>query len=129
MPYSYFFLSPDGKLIAAAGLNGTLDLIATETMQQVKSMPMEKGADRRMCFSADSKNVFYFTRSPSGSGTVDSPTIWKQPIDGLAGRQGTKLVEVPGRNISWMQASPDGTRLGVVEDAPQARAIVLRAGE
>jgi Tol biopolymer transport system component len=123
---AYYALSPDGKLLATLGPKDTLDLIATDTMQQVKAVPLEKGAVARICFSGDGKDVFYFTGSQPRALGIKMSTIWKQPVDGS---KGTKLVDVPGRNISWMQASPDGTRLGVVEDAPQARAIVLRAGE
>jgi dipeptidyl aminopeptidase/acylaminoacyl peptidase len=131
--FSWFDLSPDGKMLAAgvesspgdksspeetAGGQGELALriVSTQTLQSIKTFPRSTGVFGQIAFAADNKVVYYTTLSDAGS------TIWKQPLD--AARE--KLMDFPGKTIRYLRASPDGSRLGVLIDNPRSHAVVLR---
>jgi serine/threonine protein kinase len=131
--FSWFDLSPDGKMLAV-GVESSpgdkslpeetargqgelaLSIVSTETLQPIKTFPRSTGVFGQIAFAADNRVVYYTTYTDAGS------TIWKQPLD--AARE--RLMDFPGKTILYLRASPDGSRLGMLIDNPRSHAVVLR---
>jgi len=115
--YSFFSLSPDGKLLAVvdSGKAPRLELFSTDTLQSMEAFPLPK-AIVLTTFSADNKSVFYSTQSETGA------ALWKQPLNTSTP---TKVADLPGKTVWNLRTSPDGTRLGLTVDSPRAQAILL----
>jgi serine/threonine protein kinase len=116
----WFNISPDGRLlaIAAAGAGAPLQVLSMDSLRVVRSFPPRGFDDFDLfAFSADSKSVFYVTRSGADA------TIWRQPLDAAAP---TKVAALPGKAVNWMRPSPDGTKLGLILETPTSEAVLLR---
>jgi len=126
-------VSPDGKMIAVFDKgSGHLNVFLTETLSQLKSLPMPADVVEWIAFSADSRSIFYIreprltgrdTQSRLTSPTRKEATIWRQPLDGSAS---VKVAAFPGRYVYWIGASPDGTKLGATVMTVKYNAVLLR---
>jgi Tol biopolymer transport system component len=114
----YLQVARDGKLIALHDVDKTsqLKLFSTDTLSLLKTMPMPPKASYFIALAADNKSIFYFERSEAGA------TLWRMPIDK---GQPVQLASFPGRVFKYMQASPDGTRIGLVAQEPQSQVILV----
>jgi Tol biopolymer transport system component len=89
-----------------------------DSLRVVRSFPLRGFDDFDLfAFSADSKSVFYVTKSGADA------TIWRQPLDAAAP---AKVVALSGKVVNWMRPSPDGTKLGLILETPTSEAVLLR---
>jgi len=117
----WFDLSLDGKLLATVNRVATHDelrIYSTDSLQAIRSFPSPRGMEEwGVAFSADSKSVFYPTKT--GSDT----TIWRQS---LASASPVKVATLIGKSVKWCRPSPDGTKLGLVISTSTSEAVLLR---
>jgi Tol biopolymer transport system component len=120
MDFSYLYdLSPDGKVIArvdTATAHLRFQIVSTESLKEVQSIPLPPDARPVLAFSADGKSLFFNTR------TGQDATVWRQPLDGSAP---IKVAILPERLVQWMRPSPDGKRLGMTLVSPTSEAVLL----
>jgi serine/threonine protein kinase len=116
----WFNISPDGKLLATAGVSegAPLQITSLDSLQVIQSFE-PRGFDDfdRLAFSADGKSVFYVARAGADE------TIWRQPLDGSTP---VKVANLPGKRVNWMRPSPDGKKLGLILESPTSEAVLLR---
>jgi serine/threonine protein kinase len=113
-------LSFDGKLLALPRPGGspTLELLSTETLRPVATLPWPANAGSQVVFPPDNKSFYY-----DFWGEQDE-AIFRQAI-GSSAR--VKVVTLPpGTALTWMRLSPDGRKLGFTTMAPQLKAVLLR---
>ena len=116
----WFNISSDGKLLATVAIDAgaPLQIISLDSMRVIRSFPPRNFDDFELfAFSADSKSVFYVTRIGADE------TIWRQPLDADAP---VKVASLPGKVVNWIRPSPDGTKLGLILEAPTSEAVLLR---
>jgi Tol biopolymer transport system component len=115
----WYDISSDGNLVAALNYEGAprLHIISTDSLQEIRNFSLPTDSQDLIAFSADSKSVFYATKT--GADT----TIWRQPLDAVTA---VKVASLPGKNVQWISSSPDGTKLGLVVLAPTSEAVLLR---
>jgi serine/threonine protein kinase len=115
----WYNLSSDGKLLAATvtvGEQDQLKILSTDSLQEIRNLPMPRDFQGVIAFSADNKGVFYTTKT--GADT----TIWRQP---LATASAVKVATLSGKLVEWIRPSPDGTKLGLVIATPTSEAVLL----
>jgi serine/threonine protein kinase len=115
----WYNLSPNGKLLVLLRQEGAgeIQILSAETLQKIQSFPMPPDLGFESAFSADSKSVFYATRTGADA------TIWRQPLDASSP---VKVVTLPGKSVNWMRASPDGKNLGLIISTPTSKAVLIR---
>ena len=115
----WYDLSPDGKLLvhATSGGNSRLQVISTDSLREVRSFPLPPDATALVAFSADSKTIFYTTRTGADS------TIWRQP---LGAGTAVKVATLSGKTVVWIRPSPDGKKLGLTLIASTSEAALIR---
>jgi dipeptidyl aminopeptidase/acylaminoacyl peptidase len=115
----WYNLSRDGKSLVSINDDNLprLQVISTESLQQTDSFNVPKDVDPEVAFAADGKSVFYSTRNG-----LDT-TIWRWS---LGASSAVKVTTIPGRFMAWMEASPDGKRLGISLFAPTSEAVLIR---
>jgi serine/threonine protein kinase len=114
----YFQLARDNKLLALHQVLNASNLLlyAPDTLRLLKTLSMPPKASYFIALSADDKAVFYFVRDSAGA------SVWKMPLSGAPPQL---LANYPGRVCKYMQASPDGSRLGIVAQEPQSQVLLL----
>jgi serine/threonine protein kinase/Tol biopolymer transport system component len=115
----WYDLSPDGKLLVHEtwGPISRLQVISTDSLQELRSFPLPPDTTFLVAFSADSQTVFYVARTGADS------TIWRQPLGAGAA---VKVATLSGRTIVWIRPSPDGKKLGLTLTAPTSEAALIR---
>ncbi len=111
-----YSLSGDGALMSVVH-HGQLQILSTATLEKPLTVPMPPDFFRSSAISGDDKSVYFPTMA--GPDT----TIWKR---GLEGGEPVKIASLPGKTVQWMRLSPDGTKLGLILEAPQSQAVLLR---
>jgi non-specific serine/threonine protein kinase/serine/threonine-protein kinase len=115
-----YSLSTDGKLLALPRPGGSpaLELLSTETLRPVATLPWPANAGSQIVFSPDDKSLYYAFWSGS------EEVIYRQSI-GSSAR--VKVATLPPGTVStWLRLSPDGRKLGFTTMTPQSKAVLLR---
>ncbi len=114
-----YSLSSDGTLMAIihTGASPQLQILSTETLAKIRTVPLPPDFFRFVAFSSDNKSMFYPTM------TGPDTTIWRRSLDDALP---IKVASLPGKTVQWMRISPDGTRLELILESPQSAAVLLR---
>ena len=115
----WYDLSPNGKLLVHVTWEAIsrLQVISTDSLQEIRSFPLPPDVTSLVAFSADSKTIFYVARTGADS------TIWQQL---LTAATASKVATLPGKNVVWIRPSPDGKKLGLTLTAPTSEAAIIR---
>jgi Tol biopolymer transport system component len=117
-----FDISPDGSTIAfatvdhAAGHEGKLALVATDTGKVRQSIKFERGPGGVIRFSRDGKAMVY-TIHENG---VEN--LWRQPLDGSPGKQITSFASERILDFHW---SFDGSKLAMVRGHDDSDVVLI----
>jgi eukaryotic-like serine/threonine-protein kinase len=117
-----FDISPDGGTIAfatvdhAAGHEGKLALVATDTGKVRQSLKFERGPGGAIRFSRDGKAIVY-TIHENG---VEN--LWQQPLDGSPGKQLTSFTAERILDFHW---SFDGSKLAMVRGHNDSDVVLI----
>jgi eukaryotic-like serine/threonine-protein kinase len=117
-----FDISPDGGTIAfatvdhAAGHEGKLALVATDTGKVRQSLKFERGPGGIIRFSRDGKAIAY-TIHENG---VEN--LWQQPLDGSPGKQLTSFTAERILDFHW---SFDGSKLAMVRGHNDSDVVLI----
>jgi Tol biopolymer transport system component len=114
----YFQIARDGSFLAVHYYDKTsrIQFFSPETLQPTRSIAMPPDASHFFALSSDSRSLYYFTRKQTDT------TVWQLSIDNP---KPSLLVDLPGRTLRFMQASPDGSTLGLVVQRPTSQVILL----
>ena len=114
----YFVMARDGKSLAVHYFykESRLQFFSPDNAQSMHSVAVPGTASHIFALSPDGKTIYYFSRKEADS------TVWQMPIDSTTP---TQLTTFPGRTIKYLQASPDGQRLGLVVQKPESQVVLL----
>ena len=117
-----FDISPDGGTIAfasvdhAAGHEGKLALVATDTGKVRQSLKFERGPVGVLRFSRDGKAIVYAIHENG----VEN--LWQQPLDGSPGKQITSFTSERIFDFHW---SFDGSKLAMVRGHDDSDVVLI----
>ncbi len=117
-----FDISPDGGTIAfatvdhAAGHEGKLALVATDTGKVRQSLKFERGPVGVIRFSHDGKAIVYAIHENG----VEN--LWRQPLDGSPGKQLTSFASERILDFHW---SFDGSKLAMVRGHDDSDVVLI----
>jgi Tol biopolymer transport system component len=117
-----FDISPDGSTLAfaiidhAAGHEGKLALVATDTGKVHQSLKFERSPGGILRFSRDGKAIVY-TIHENG---VEN--LWQQPLDGSPGKQLTSFASERILDFHW---SFDGSKLAMVRGHNDSDVVLI----
>jgi Tol biopolymer transport system component len=117
-----FDISPDGGTIGfatvdhAAGHEGKLALVATDTGKVRQSIKFERGPLGVIRFSRDGKAVVYAIHENG----VEN--LWQQPLDGSPGKQITSFASERILDFHW---SFDGSKLAMVRGHDDSDVVLI----
>jgi Tol biopolymer transport system component len=117
-----FDISPDGGTIAfatvdhAAGHEGKLALVATDTGKVRQALKFERGPGGVIRFSRDGKAIVYNIHENG----VEN--LWQQPLDGSPGKQLTSFTSERILDFHW---SFDGKQLALVRGHTDSDVVLM----
>ena len=114
----YFEMAHDGSSLAIHYFNkdSRLQFFSPVSLQPTRSVALPANASHLFALAPDGKTVYYFSRKEADT------TLWQMPIDTAVP---THLTTFAGRTVKYLQASPDGHRLGAVVQKPTSQVVLL----
>ncbi len=119
---SGFDISPDGKTAAfptfasPGSRDVVLGLVAVDSPQNAKFLPMQQPPDGPARFTHDGKAVVYPFRDK------DTGNLWLQPLDGSPGKQITNFKSELIHDLHW---SFDGSKLGMIRGHTESDVVLI----